>query len=235
MVLRSYFLLVPLILVTVAGCGGRIDVPAGVAALPAPTTQAPLARMAERYRFAVADELSVTVFREPELSVARAVIDPSGMIALPGIGSVLAHGMTADELSAMVSERLNRRLLRNAIVAVGLVRAAGRTITIEGAVQKTGIYPMPGRLSLIQAVSLGETVMDTADLRQVIVFRESEGRRFAARFDLLDIRAGRADDPELQPGDVVVVGTSRAKEIYRDILQILPGAAGIFVAVLQNN
>ena len=36
------------------------------------------------------------------------------------------------------------------------------------------------------------------------------------RFDVTEVRAGRMPDPQILPGDVVVVGFSRARSLYRD-------------------
>jgi len=65
------------------------------------------------------------------------------------------------------------------------------------------------------------------------VFRTVDGQRLGGRFDLTEIRAGRMPDPQLVPGDVVVVGFSSLRGIYRDILQLAP-LVGTF-AVLNNN
>ena len=37
----------------------------------------------------------------------------------------------------------------------------------------------------------------------VVVFRTTDGQRTAARFDIDKLKAGKADDPQMQPGDVV--------------------------------
>jgi polysaccharide export outer membrane protein len=44
----------------------------------------------------------------------------------------------------------------------------------------------------------------------------------AARFDLNKIRAGREPDPLVVAGDVVVVGYSALRGVYRDFLQAAP-------------
>jgi len=61
----------------------------------------------------------------------------------------------------------------------------------------------------------------------VLVFRPVDGQRMGGRFDLTDVRAGRSADPRLMAGDVVVVGLSSTRSIYRDILQAAP-LLGIF-------
>jgi len=221
--------------VFISGCGRTLDIPAGEASIAvAPDSVAQLSPESN-YRFGPGDEIRVTVFREPELSVDRAVIDPAGEVGLPGIGQIMIAGSTADDVSRALAARLNARLLRNAEVSISVLRTTSRTITVEGSVEKPGIFPIVGRVTLLQALALAEGPNDEAALRQVVVFRRDGERRLAAQFDLVDIRTGRAPDPEIRPGDIVVLGISRARLIYRDILQVLPGLAGIFVALDQNS
>jgi polysaccharide export outer membrane protein len=186
------------------------------------------------YRIGVGDKLRVTVFREPDLSVDGLLVDPAGVVSLPGVGEIQVVGSTASQLANEIAERLNRTLLRNAQVSVAMVSTASRVVTVDGEVGRPGMYPMPGRLTLMQAIALAEGAKESAKQSDVVVFRRVNGERTAARFDLRYIRAARAPDPEILPGDVVVMGFSRAHQIYRDILQVLPAAAGIFVAIEQN-
>ena len=50
----------------------------------------------------------------------------------------------------------------------------------------------------------------------------SAGRRQAAAFDLTSIRRGEASDPEIYPGDIVVVDGSKVKAAQKQILQSIP-------------
>lgn len=193
---------------------------------------APLA-MAE-YRIGPGDQLRVSVFREPELSGEALLVDPAGSVALPSLGQLNVAGRTADEVAREVANGLNERLLRNAQVAVQVMTIGSRSITVDGEVKRPGIYPMQGRMTLMQAVALAQGVSEFSDRSKLIVFREVDGQTYAARFDLGAIRAARAPDPELLPGDKVVMGVSKAQQIYKDILQVLPGLAGIFIAIRQN-
>ncbi|WP_292684542.1 hypothetical protein [Novosphingobium sp.] len=48
------------------------------------------------------------------------------------------------------------------------------------------------------------------------------GQRMGGRFDLREIRAGKAPDPQILAGDTIVVGLSEGRSVYRDILQSAP-------------
>jgi polysaccharide export outer membrane protein len=50
-----------------------------------------------------------------------------------------------------------------------------------------------------------------ADPSKIIVFRTIEGQRMVALFDLVDIRSGLAEDPQIYGDDIVVVDDSRAR------------------------
>lgn len=210
------------------------DIPAGLSALPNPNLDVGRVAPETNYRVGIFDELKIIVFREPELSVDRAVVDPAGRIAVPTIGQINAFGATVDELSDQIRSQLNARYLRNAEVVVSVTKASSYVFAIEGEVDKPGVYSIPGKTSLLQAIAIGEGFTEKARLKDVIIFREQGGQRYAAKFNIGEIRAGRAEDPLIRPGDTVVVGYSVAKQIYKDIITALPGVAGIFVALNQN-
>lgn len=187
------------------------------------------------YRIGPSDILEVKVFQEPELSNARLPVDSSGAIFMPLIGTVQAAGKTRAELAREMAVRLNERFLVNPQVSVNVVQAVTQRVTIEGEVKKPGIYPISGQMTLLQAVSLGEGMTDIAKTREIFVFRNSGDQRLVARFDLTAIRVGNAPDPEIFGDDIVVIGGSAARRLYRDALTILPSLAGVFVAVESNN
>ena len=63
------------------------------------------------------------------------------------------------------------------------------------------------------------------------MFREHAGKREAAKFDIENIREGQAEDPNVQSGDIIVAGTSLAKETFNAVLKALP-VAGAFTPLL---
>lgn len=205
---------------------GRTPLPAEVARLePAPAFA--VTEAASAYRIGVGDVLNVTVFRVPELTVAGLRVDSAGFVQLPLLGSVAASGMTADELGADLQSRLGERYLRDPQVSVSVSDAASLKITVDGAVNKPGVYTMRGQTSLLQAVAMAEGPTRVASLDDVAVFRTVNGRRAVAIFNIAEIRRGTLQDPYLQGDDVVIVDSSRFAVAFRDIIQALPGL-GIF-------
>lgn len=215
--------------VAVTACS-HAPAPLGVPSFPVTdaTTPVPLS-----YRIGPRDLLTITVFREPELSVEEMPVDVSGKLSYPLIGEIQAVGLTAEELSRGIADRLNRKYLRDARVSVAIADAVNYAVTVEGQVMKPGIYPIKGRATLTQAVAMGEGVSVDGQSDDVIILRTINGQRYAARFDLSQIRLGNLTDPELQQGDVVSVGFSRSSRLRRDLVALLPGLAatlGVFLA-----
>lgn len=175
------------------------------------------------YQIGPLDVLSIVVFGEPELSFKEIQVDASGNLRYPLIGSLTVAGQTPSQLNETITARLNERFLRNAQVTVVVISSVRQRITVEGQVQEPGVYEISGgSTTLLEAVARAKSPTRVAKLDQVVVFRMVEGERRGARFDLQAIRDGRAPDPQLRGGDVVVVGFSSVKGAFRDFLTTAP-------------
>jgi polysaccharide export outer membrane protein len=177
------------------------------------------------YKIGPLDVLDISVFKVPELSKSVQVAD-SGTINLPLVGEIRATGKTAQQVERDLASRLGAKYLKNPQVTVYVKEYNSQRVTVEGAVKKPGVYPIRGKTSLLQFIALAEGLDPNSD-STAVVFRYRDGQRTGARFDIGDIRNGRAEDPALRSGDVVVVGTSAAKETFNNIIRMLP-IAGVF-------
>jgi polysaccharide export outer membrane protein len=65
-------------------------------------------------------------------------------------------------------------------------------------------------------------VSNVASRGNVIVFRTVQGQKMIARFDLSNIEEGKAPDPEIYGGDIVVVYRSDARLLLRTALEMTP-------------
>lgn len=174
------------------------------------------------YHIAPGDLVSLSVFGEPELTFEKLPVDDAGFIQVPLVGAVHVAAQTPAQASTLIASKLGARFLRNPDVTLNVVEQTGQMVTVEGQVMKAGAYPVDGQTTLLGAIALAQSPTRIAKLDEVVVFRTVNNQRMAARFDLGRIRAGRDPDPQILGGDVVVVGFSQAKSIYRDILQAAP-------------
>jgi len=177
------------------------------------------------------DTLSVKVFNEPGLLIEEQAIDQSGQFSMPLVGIVQAAGRTTADVQREITDKLNARFLRDAQVSVAVVKPLNYAFTVNGEVQKPGVYQIPGRITLMQAVALGNGLTRDARLSDTVVIRQIDGQRYAARFDLADVQTGRFPDPEIKQGDVVIVGLSRSNRLFSTLVAVLPSAAGLFIAL----
>ena len=216
----------PLILAacSVLGLVACADKPGGPiaynVALPPPDQPRALS-LEENYRIAPLDTVSVNVFRQKDLS-GDYEVDLTGRISMPLIGSVEAVDLTTAQLDQKITAAYASRYLVNPDVAVGVKSSTRRAVTVDGAVKQSGSYPINGPMTLMQAIALSGGASEDANLRRVAVFRTVSGQRQAAAFDLQQIRRGRASDPAVFPGDIVVVDGSSVKETQKRILSNIP-------------
>jgi polysaccharide export outer membrane protein len=102
------------------------------------------------------------------------------------------------------------------------VESASQKVTVEGNVKNPGVYQVKGHTTLMQAVAMAGGPDDEADTRKVAVIRLDDGIRKAATVDYTAIKQGKAGDPLIQGDDVVVVGESRAKMVWSNVMKNLP-------------
>lgn len=179
------------------------------------------------YRLGPSDVISVSVYREPELSLTSVTLDTAGDFQMPLVGRVEAAGKTPEEISRFLAERLRSGFIKNPNVAVNIVNATSRRFVVEGAVTNPGIYPYTPDTTLLGAIAAAKGPTRVARLNQVAVFRSRGAERTVAVFDLKAIRAGQAADPRLLAGDKVVVGFSGLTQAWQDFLQAAP-LIGVF-------
>ena len=149
-----------------------------------------------------------------------------GTINLPLVGEVPAAGKTAQDVERDLTKKLGSKYLQNPQVTVFVKEYNSQRVTMEGAVKKPGVYPIRGKNSLLQFIATAEGLDPNSD-STVVIFRQTNGKRTAARFDVSEIRSGNAEDPIIQSGDVIVAGSSAIKETFNNFLKLVP-VAGVF-------
>jgi polysaccharide export outer membrane protein len=168
------------------------------------------------------DLLKVNVFRVPELS-GDYQVDAKGMLDLPLLGPLNVRGYSPQQFADLLETKYGERYIRDPEISVRVMSSILNSVTVEGGVNTPGIYSLPGRTTLVGAIALARGISpNDANPRRVAIFRKIDGKTAAAAFDLVAIRRGEMNDPDIYPGDTVVVDSSLTRPIYRDLLQTLP-------------
>jgi polysaccharide export outer membrane protein len=232
--------------IALAGCGASLstdftalDTPADdQAALVKPAHAVgegkPLARAADKltsvskpgasgYKIGPLDMIEFSVFKVPELTRTTQVGE-GGAVNLPLVGEIQAAGRTVQEVERDLVQKLGANYLQSPQVSIVVKEYNSQRVTIEGAVKRPGVYPIRTKMSLLQVIATAEGLDSVSDAT-VVVFRQIEGKRMAARFDVGQIRSGATKDPTIQSGDVIVAPTSAMKGAFDAILKSLPIAS----------
>jgi polysaccharide export outer membrane protein len=139
------------------------------------------------------DRLRIVVFGQDGLSNSY-VVDASGYIAMPLIGSVLARGATTDELSGRIGEKLRQGYVNEPHLAVEI--EAYRPFFILGEVTQPGQYPYVADMTAETAVAIAGGFSPRAFRQTVTVTRVVRGQQ---------VRITVPTSFPLRPGDTVNV------------------------------
>jgi len=210
------------VLMAATGCADKRGGPIPYSVSSFGTPDAPtVAALGAGYRIAPMDTVSVKVFKMPDLS-GDYEVDLTGQVSLPLIGNVMAADLTTAQLDESLTHKLGEKYLENPDVSVGIKSSSRRSVTVDGAVNKAGAFPVFGPTTLMQAVAQAGGTSPDANARRVAIFRTIGGKRQAAAFDLTSIRRGENPDPEVYAGDIIVIDGSSVKAVQKQLLNSLP-------------
>jgi polysaccharide export outer membrane protein len=218
-------LLLGLLLPLLGGCAAHPK--SSSALVPAPRDGAaadlPVAKpdMRTEYRLGLDDLVRIDVFQVEGLS-RKVRVNSSGEIALPLVGSVAVAGLTAQEAEDLIKKKLGERYLQDPQVSVSVEEFTSQRVVVDGAVVKPGVYPLMGRMTLLQLFALADGPAEYADIHAVHVFRaHAGGKKDNLSYDIAAIRNGSVKDPVLQGGDVVEVGEDTLKLVWKNIVETI--------------
>lgn len=222
-----------------AGCAGRqvmtsterLTVVEGSASLPPPVRQ-DLTAADRPALIGPLDTIQVDVFSVPELG-RELQVDASGRIAMPLVGTIDARGTTAEELARMIDSALRARHVRNPQVTVNIKNSVSQVVTIDGQVTEPGLYPVTNQMTLMRVVASAKGLNEFARTDDVVILRTVEGQRMAGLYNIAAIRRGTYDDPAIYANDVIIVGDSPQRRLFRDLVSVAPLLAAPLIAILQ--
>ena len=100
------------------------------------------------YKIAPMDTLTVKVFKMPDLS-GDYEVDLAGNISMPLVGELRAYDLTTAQLDESLTQKLGVKYLENPDVSVGIKSSTRSSVTVDGAVSRSGTYPLNGPMTLM--------------------------------------------------------------------------------------
>ncbi|RXZ65765.1 XrtA/PEP-CTERM system exopolysaccharide export protein [Pelagerythrobacter rhizovicinus] len=194
---------------TLAGCAGG-----GGARLPPASFVAMQEGPGEEYVIGPLDELTIHVWRNPELGAEKIQVRPDGRITTPLVTDMPAVGKTP----AMLAEDIRLQLsqyIEEPLVSVIVTQFAGtfsQQIRIVGATEQPASIPYRANMTVLDAMIAvgGLSEFAAGNRAKLIRFDKQAGhqREYALRLgDLLKDGDSRAN-VMLHPGDVIIIPES---------------------------
>jgi polysaccharide export outer membrane protein len=179
------------------------------------------------------DTIEVNVFNVPDLT-REMQVDASGRIAMPLIGTIDARGKTAGELASDIAAALRGRYIRNPDVTINIKSSVSQVVTVDGQVTEPGLYPVTNQMTLMRVIASAKGMTEYARDDDVVILRTVNGHRMAGLYNLGAIQRGAYADPAIYANDVVIVGDSPQRRMFRDIVSLAPLIATPLIAILNR-
>jgi polysaccharide biosynthesis/export protein len=179
------------------------------------------------YRIAPRDILQIAVFQVGDLNTTVQVSE-DGNVTLPLVGKVRLSGETTYEAEQTISGKL-RTYLQSPQVSVS-VKTYGKRITVSGEVKGPRVLADDGGTTLTQAIANAGGLSELGDSSRVHIARSINQHVQDEVYNLEDIQAGKAPDPVLRGGDIVVVESSGTRVALKSVKDLLPFA--IFASLI---
>ena len=151
------------------------------------------------------DRLSISVWKEPELSRLVSV-RPDGKISLPLVGDIQAAGLSPTALAAVIEKEM-KRYIANPTTAVIVEEARSQRVYVLGEVARPGTFPLVPGMRVLQALATAGGFREFARVKKIFILRSKNGISVKFRFNYKQVIDGKAHDQNiiLENGDSIIV------------------------------
>lgn len=183
--------------------------------LPPATYTAAAEQPSEEYRIGPLDDITIHVWRNPELSAEKVKVRPDGRLTIPLVQDIPAVGKTATELQDYIAREL-AQYIEQPIVSV-IVNTPGGTydqrVRVVGSTEQPASLPYRANMTLLDAMiavgGLGEFA--SGNRAKLIRLDRESGTQKEYRLRLADLlkRGDASANVALRPGDTIIIPESR--------------------------
>ena len=185
---------------------------AGCSLFAPPYPEAPVVAASPDYLYKIGagDSMSVTVWRNPELSMS-VTVRPDGKITAPLIEDLPALGKDPTTLARDI-EKVLSKYVRDPIVTVivgGFVGPYPEQIRVLGEASKPQAIPYRQGMTMLDLMIVVGGITDFADGNKASILRTSEGgRQYSVRLKDLLKRGDISANVDVKPGDILLIPQS---------------------------
>ena len=174
----------------------------GVVFPPPPETSAGIKTS---YIIGVEDNLQISVWKQPDISVAVPVRS-DGRISIPLINDIQAAGRTPDQLRKEIADKL-AKFIEEPTVSVVVLTINSLKVTVSGNVNSPGVYKIGSEIRLVEAITLAGGLNLMADPNRILIIRKQNNVEKYYQVNYSDILEGKDINQNIiiYPGDCIVV------------------------------
>lgn len=192
------------------------------------------------------DRMDIEFIGDPA-SRTSVEVGPDGKIYFYLLPGVDVWGLTLPQARDLIAERSEQFMRKRPDVAITLREVGSQRIWMVGHLNRPGVFPMPGPMTLLEAVSEaggptaaiatngpGSPFTPTADLRRSFVLRR--GQMLPVDLHRLILEGDLSQNIYLQPGDFVYLPSATARTVHVLGAVALPGVvtAGDEITLIQT-
>jgi len=170
------------------------------------------------------DALDIVVRRGAGEEKYQAVVRANGNITV-SFQDINVKGLTEGEAEERINQALSR-VIRNPSTQLRIMqKVSGRpkSIYLIGEVRQPGKFPLTRRMTLLQAIAVGNGYTDVAMTERVVLISKREGRKPLIRVVNMKaalISADQAPDLSLNENDIIFVPRSEAGDFYNYYIKV---------------
>lgn len=176
---------------------------------------------------------STTANVNPTNTANGFMVDEKGMIQLPLIGSVKLEGLTTSQARELIQSKLVN-YLKEPVVSIRLINFR---VSVLGDVSRPGVYPVNNeRVNVSEALSMAGDLSITAVRNNVLLVRETDGKRQYIRLNMQSKELFNSPYYYLQNNDVLYIQPGSAKyasvdSSYRNVSIVLSALSVIALII----
>ncbi len=170
----------------------------------------------ETYRLGPSDEIAIRVTGQPDYTLERVKVSPTGGAYHPLLGDLEVAGLTVPQLIDRLTKDLSEYLI-NPKVSVTLLEANSAKIGMLGDIARPGILVMNRPMNVLEAIITSGGITDTGRKSDVTVLRQTSGaysQKLTVNVKhILEGKARPEENIALQAGDIVLVHGNAKKKL----------------------
>jgi polysaccharide export outer membrane protein len=171
----------------------------------------------------------------PVTAVVGYLVDPDGNIQLPLVGKIKVVGLSSANARDLIQEKL-KNFLKEPTVAV---RFLNFKVSVLGEVTRPSMFSIPNeQMTITEALSLAGDITIYGRRDNVMVIRETNGKREFGRINMNQRDLFKSPFYYLHPNDVIYVEPGKARLAYADrfytILPSIIGALSLIAVIIRR-